>query len=222
MPGLYCVISRVLSSNIYVVEISNSELLVIDTGFKPYTEAAVQLMRRYGLEPGNVVSIVNTHCHFDHITGNSVFLRENPGARIAMHELDARFVREGDVETIDPFGVGREYVDTMRVDYELREGVKIRAGDYEFTVLHTPGHTPGSICLFDEDRRVLISGDTVFLEGVGRCDLPYSDCRKLVDSLRKLAELDVEMLLPGHGDIARNNGRRYIVEGLELARYSSL
>jgi glyoxylase-like metal-dependent hydrolase (beta-lactamase superfamily II) len=82
----------------------------------------------------------------------------------------------------------------------LQEG-DLRLGDLNFQVLVTPGHSPGSICLYWEDRRALFTGDVVFNQGLGRTDLPGGSGDLLKLSIRRLAALDVEILLPGHGEV---------------------
>lgn len=209
LPGLLCVPSRSLDSNVYIVR-GDDGLLVVDTGLGLSVEQVFAEMRRAGLDPGEVRLVVNTHCHLDHVGGNDAFLRASPRARVAVHEADAEFLVRGVAEAVEPLGVGRSLVKPTRVDVRLRDGSRVGVGDFEFTVIHTPGHTPGSICLYDEERRVLISGDTVFLEGIGRYDFPYSSYEDLVRSLERLAGLDVEALLPGHGPFSRRDGSRYI------------
>ncbi len=87
----------------------------------------------------------------------------------------------------------------------LKDG-SLNLGKKRFRVLLTPGHSPGSICLYWEERKVLISGDTLFYLGVGRTDLPGGDVHLLADSITKLAKLDIELLVPGHGEIVRGKG----------------
>jgi hydroxyacylglutathione hydrolase len=85
-----------------------------------------------------------------------------------------------------------------RVDFYLKEG-DLQLGKHEFQVLETPGHSPGSLCLYWPRHRVLISGDVVFMQSVGRVDLPGGDAPTLKKSIERLGELPVELLIPGHG-----------------------
>jgi glyoxylase-like metal-dependent hydrolase (beta-lactamase superfamily II) len=84
----------------------------------------------------------------------------------------------------------------MKVAAKLKEGDEI----FGFKVLHTPGHSPGSICLFDPKAKILISGDTVFSDGVGRIDLPGGSEADMEKSLERISQLKVEKILPGHGE----------------------
>jgi len=77
----------------------------------------------------------------------------------------------------------------------------LKIGNLNFEVIHTPGHSPGSVCLYWPDRKTLFTGDVVFNQGVGRTDLPGGDGEKLKESIRKISRLDVDYLLTGHGDI---------------------
>ena len=91
-------------------------------------------------------------------------------------------------------------MDAIMPDFFLQEG-DLSLGNLEVKVFHTPGHSPGSVCLYLTDQKVLFTGDVVFKEGLGRTDLPGGDGSKLKASIRRLAELDVEWLLSGHGDV---------------------
>ncbi len=103
----------------------------------------------------------------------------------------------------------------------LKEGDKIEVGDLSFTVLHTPGHSPGSIVLHDKESRSAIVGDTVFCDGgVGRWDLPGGDLGQLISSLKRLGELGLKNMYPGHGPYAEGDAQmhmrlaaKYIEEG---------
>jgi glyoxylase-like metal-dependent hydrolase (beta-lactamase superfamily II) len=88
----------------------------------------------------------------------------------------------------------------LEPDILLQEG-DMRIGDLTFQVFHTPGHSPGSICVYWPERKVLFTGDVVFHKGVGRTDLPGGQGEDLKASIRKLSQLQVDHLLPGHGDV---------------------
>ncbi|MCK4247341.1 MAG: MBL fold metallo-hydrolase, partial [Methanomicrobia archaeon] len=74
---------------------------------------------------------------------------------------------------------------------------------YRLEVLHTPGHTDGSICLYDEAKKIMFSGDTFFIDGIGRTDLPSGNEEALKESLERLASLDIEKVYPGHGRVGK-------------------
>ena len=85
-------------------------------------------------------------------------------------------------------------------DFFLTEG-SLDIGDVHLPVFHTPGHSPGSVCLYWPDEKALVSGDLIFKEGLGRTDLPGGDGDLIKKSIKRMAELDVEWVLPGHGEI---------------------
>lgn len=139
--------------------------------------------------------IVLTHAHWDHVADASQ-VASDTGARIAAHSLDAARLAQPQRSAVMP---GVE-IGPIRVTEPLADGDALRLGGVAFTVLHTPGHTPGSICLHDGSDKVLLSGDTLFAAGMGRVDLPGGDERQMVASLRRLAALPAETrVLPGHG-----------------------
>jgi len=117
-----------------------------------------------------VVAGLLTHTHFDHANGVDELIRKT-GCRIYVHEHEAKYLKE----------FRRDLVET-------REGMKIRIGGLELTVLHTPGHTEGAQCFLTGD--IVITGDTLFPGACGRCDLPGGDEEKMAQSLKRLAELD--------------------------------
>jgi len=143
----------------------------------------------------NIKLLVNTHCHFDHIGGNKKF-RDWLKLAVAVHSADKKSVETGQGTMSELFG---QKYRIMGVDKALKSGALIKTTNFVFEVIHTPGHTPGSICLYDRDKRILISGDTLFENSVGRTDLSGGDHEQLMDSLRRLSELQIEYLLPGHG-----------------------
>src|SRR3989338_9044911 len=138
--------------------------------------------------------VVNTHCHFDHCGGDGYFFN----AQIAMHELDSPVLEAGDTQksVADAFDATLK---PKKVARRLKDGDIIQAGPLTLEVLHTPGHTPGSICLYEKKQKILFSGDTLFADGVGRIDLPGGNEEQLADSIERILSLDVQKLLPGHG-----------------------
>ena len=134
--------------------------------------------------------IMNTHGHGDHIGANSYF-----HAPIYIHADDADSLTSPSKNLSSLFGFS---VQSRPASYFLRDGEKITIDGLEFMVIHTPGHTAGSVCLLY--RNVLFSGDTLFCEGVGRTDLPGGSLEKLKESIQKLYKLpDSTIVYPGHG-----------------------
>lgn len=134
--------------------------------------------------------LVITHCHFDHI-------QHIPDCEIAASEKTAKHLEKLD-EAVLTVSSPRK-LKPVKVDRILKGGDNIKTGKYNFVVLETPGHTDGSICLYDEKHGILFSGDTMFGDGVyGRTDLPTGDNRALSESVKKLEKLKVNIMLPGH------------------------
>ncbi|MEA2519439.1 MAG: hydroxyacylglutathione hydrolase [Chloroflexota bacterium] len=137
--------------------------------------------------------IVSTHCHWDHI-GDNAAVADATGAQIGVHALD----RDG---LLRPVPLSAPFAIPPSVPaVELAEGGEIRFGSLRLTVLHTPGHTPGSVSLWAADEGLLFSGDTLFAGGWGRIDLPGGSAEAMVASLGRLAGMEpILAVLPGHG-----------------------
>jgi len=202
-----------LDSNIYLI--IDKVVTLIDSGTGRNFKMVRQNLSNLGLRPSDVKLLINTHCHFDHVGGNLDFLKA--GCEIAIHESEADLLRRGDglVTMAQFFG---ENLGPIEVARELHEGDRINLGKFVLEVIHTPGHTQGSICLHEPYLGVLFSGDTVFCGDVGRTDLPTSDGAALVRSLRKLAGLRLRSLYPGHGPSAEEDAHELILMALESIR----
>lgn len=143
-----------------------------------------------------VLSIVNTHGHWDHIADN-VTLAGATGAQICAHSWDAARMSDPTL-TMDEHT--RFKVAPSRAERYLNQGDQVVAGDISLEILHTPGHSPGSICLYDPVGHTLFSGDTLLRMGVGRTDIAGGSSDRMRESLGKLAALpDDTRVYPGHG-----------------------
>lgn len=176
-------------ANAYVID-----TILIDAGAIPMAVAPHR---------DRITTIVLTHCHYDH-TAYLPEISKMCGATIAIHTLDAPALTD-DLESVAlMFG---ERAPPVRPDRLLSEGDTIGS----LQVLHTPGHTRGSICLYDQVSGALFSGDTVFTEGsFGRYDLPGGSLEHLRQSISRLASLRVRSLYPGHGVPVEEGGDRHI------------
>ncbi len=145
----------------------------------------------------SVVAIINTHCHFDHVGGNAYY-KEKYGVLLSIGYYDVDCLKRAHLEA-RIFGV---YIkESPKPDCALDDGDVINVGSSKFSVIHTPGHTLGSICLYEPKGKILFSGDTLFFESVGRWDLPGGDYAALMSSLKRLFELPDDVIVyPGHGD----------------------
>ncbi len=186
-------LSRVIgpiATNVHLLADSRSrEAIAIDTAMPCLAWIAETLAER----DWTLKLIVSTHGHWDHI-GDNAAVAEHTGAQIAVHPLD----RER-LERPQPLYAPFEIPPSVPA-VELAEGGVVRFGEVRLRVLHTPGHTEGSVCLLSEDDGLLYSGDTLFAAGWGRVDLPGGDPAAMVDSIGRLAALEDRVaVLPGHG-----------------------
>jgi len=178
-----------LAANCYVVH-SGAEAIVVDPGGE--SSEIMAYLKEHQLR---VIALINTHGHADHIGGNAWFAQQT-GAPVWIHSLDAPYLTDENLN-LAPF-VGQEFPSITPARL-LNDGDEIALGDETITVVHTPGHTPGGISLYWPGH--LITGDTLFREGVGRTDLPGGDGSVLRDSLIKLGRLPLDTVVyPGHGE----------------------
>lgn len=194
MSSIVFILGYNYDSNYFLVD----DNILVDTGAGLNKEYLFSKLRENNVEPTDIELIVNTHCHFDHIGGNHFF----PDAKVAIHKLDALSIKNK-----DSLGTSMSVFDNpgnCRVDIELEDGDEIA----DFKVIHTPGHTKGGICLWDGEN--LISGDTIFAGGgVGRMDIG-GDYQDMINSVKRLTELNVKNIYPGHGPIVEGNGKEHI------------
>lgn len=176
--------------------------ILIDAGVSPI---ALEPVRE------QIDRIVLTHCHYDH-TAYTREIAHLCDADVSIHTLDAPFLRDDRKSVALMFG---ERAPPILPEHLLQGGDRIG----ELEVLHTPGHTPGSICLYHREGRLLFSGDTIFPEGsFGRYDLPGGDLAALRRSVDALSRLRVEGLYPGHGMPVWAGGSRHIAASCEGLR----
>ncbi len=178
------------STNVHVLaDPRTGEAIAIDTATPSLAWIADELAAR----GWTLKLIVSTHGHWDHI-GDNTAVAEHTGAGIAVHPLDRERLTDP-----QPLFAPFEIVPSVPA-VDLAEGGVIRFGELRLTVLHTPGHTEGSVCLLAGDEAWLFSGDTLFAGAWGRTDLPGGDDAAMVASLARLAGLeDAIGVFPGHG-----------------------
>jgi glyoxylase-like metal-dependent hydrolase (beta-lactamase superfamily II) len=148
-----------------------------------------------GLKPDDIDLIICTHAHPDHLEAVQLFKQKS--ALFTLHETEWQWVTTVGKQMSAALGID---IDVLSPDFFLKEGELCLEG-LEMQVFLTPGHSPGSICLYWPTQRALFSGDLVFKEGLGRTDLPGGDGAKIKESIKRMSQLDVELLLAGHGEI---------------------
>jgi glyoxylase-like metal-dependent hydrolase (beta-lactamase superfamily II) len=180
----------VLATNLHVIADERTrEAIAIDTAIPCLEWIAGELEAR----EWTLKLIVSTHGHWDHI-GDNARVAEHTGAQIAVHPLD-----RDRLTNPRPIWAPFEIPPSVPA-VELADGGEIRFGSIRLEVLHTPGHTEGSVCLWSADDGLLFSGDTLFAAGWGRVDLPGGSAEQMVESLGRLTTLDDGVtVLPGHG-----------------------
>ncbi len=179
-----------LFTNCYIVACPQTrEAIIIDPGFETITEAA-EIFRYIDGEALKLKFIINTHGHPDHICGNG-FVKEKFKAPILIHEGDANMLGTFAAKF---FG----FKNSPPADILLKDGDTISFGSLNLKVMHTPGHSPGSISLLGEKE--VFTGDTLFAGSIGRTDLPQGSKKEMKNSLKKLTSLpDFFKVYPGHG-----------------------
>jgi glyoxylase-like metal-dependent hydrolase (beta-lactamase superfamily II) len=157
--------------------------------------------------------LILTHRHYDHVGGANAMLKEF-GPEIYIGKDDAAPLREGDrASTLGAeFGGPLEKMDVK----DLNDGDVIDIGDHKFRIISTPGHTIGSISLYDEITGALFTGDTAFVGGVGKWTLPTGSADMLINSLNKLSKLKINGFYPGHGPYIEKGGNEHIINALRM------
>lgn len=182
-----------LSVNCFIVgDETTREGIIVDPGADAGKVLAA--VKGHGL---TIKYVINTHGHFDHVGGNREVLAAT-GSKLLIHRDDVPFLsRAADVATM--YGLMTE--NSPAPDLFLEDGLLITFGGHELSILHTPGHTPGGCCLYLEAQGKVITGDTLFAEGVGRTDFPGSSHEALMEGIRtRLMTLpDSTAAYPGHG-----------------------
>lgn len=186
-------------TNCYIVQDDNSTF-IIDAPAPG--EVIINKLKQNKLIPD---LLILTHGHFDHVLGIKELKKEFPNIKIAISAHDSKYLLDGGDRITRDIAFFNEdlfynkmvsYLPVCKADIILKEGDVIKG----LTVIETPGHTPGSICLLSDSERVLFSGDTLFQNSIGRTDFYNSNYSDMVKSLEKLKSLDDDIIvLPGHG-----------------------
>lgn len=182
--------------NTYLVWDETGECLVVDPAF--YGAEEQEKLKSIIHDKGLILTgQLNTHCHVDHILGVN-YMKSEYGFPVRAHQEELKIIKNAPLMG-DLFGWIVDPIDG--IDEFLEEGVEIPVGRHKLKILHVPGHSPGSVALFSDDGRFVITGDALFQGSIGRTDLPGGDYDTLIRSIGgKLLPLPSEtMVCPGHG-----------------------
>ncbi len=184
--------------NTYILYHSSGECIIIDPGcyFDDEKEVIETFITDNGLKP---VMLLNTHCHLDHVFGNK-FIAETYRLTLHIHPL------EKEIFNLAPASgllYDLPFDNYSGVFLWLNEGDTLRLGEDEMSVIHVPGHSPGSVCFYCKSQKFLIGGDVLFQRSIGRTDLPGGDHDTLLQQIRKKIFVlpDDVIVYPGHGAV---------------------
>lgn len=190
-----CLVLGAFQTNCYVLRAGETakDCLIIDTGLE--AGELVGFLQRHNLKP---VAVVLTHGHADHIAGLIELRRRFQNIKVYIHKLDAGMLT-GEKDNLSSMA-GMSF-SSEPPDFALEQGDTINQANIRLDVLHTPGHTPGGICLYSKDEGIVFVGDTLFADSVGRTDMPGGSNTQLIKGIKqKLLTLPGETIVyPGHG-----------------------
>lgn len=180
---------------------TSREAIVIDPGDE--IEAVLEILQKHGL---TAKQIVITHAHIDHV-GGAMKLKAATGAPILLNQNDTALLKMLDLQAA---WLGMRAPGVVEIDQSLKDGDVVRVSGIEANVLHTPGHTEGSVCLLFEPQKTLVAGDTLFAGSIGRTDLPGGSYDKIIRSLhdKVLVLADDIQVVPGHGPLTTIGAER--------------
>ena len=210
MVEVHKVSGAAFDGNVYLV--LDEKPILVDAGMM--AGPTLKNIKKF-IDPAKIELIVLTHCHHDH-SGAAPALKEATGARLMLSEKEVGCIGDELASVAYLFG---QQAPEYRVDETLKEGMVLDIGKWKLEVMETPGHSTGSLCLYERTEKVLFSGDTVFPDGnIGRTDMFGGSTDELVRSIQRLTELDVKVMYPGHMDITSQNVNRQIQMSLRFAK----
>lgn len=188
LDGLHAFIWRVYTQNNCNTYLLDGGLnILVDPGHLHLFENVLQNLNGVGVPPDRIDLVIATHGHPDHLEAVQGL---GKSAMFAMSAEEYRFISE----------LAGQYFKIPEPHFFLKEGDLV-IGEEMFEVIATPGHSPGSICLYWPVKKALFTGDVVFSQSIGRSDLPGGNGGMLKESIKRLSEMDVDYILSGHGEI---------------------
>lgn len=210
MVEVHKVSGAAFDGNVYLI--LDKRPILVDAGMM--AGPTLKNIKRF-IDPAKIEMIVLTHCHHDH-SGAAPELKAATGARLLLSEKEVGAVGDDLASVAYLFG---QQAPQYEVDETLKEGMVLDIGEWKLEVMETPGHSTGSLCLYEPRAKVLFSGDTVFPDGnIGRTDMYGGSTPDLVASIERLTGLDVEIMYPGHMEITGRDVKRQIQMSLRFAK----
>jgi glyoxylase-like metal-dependent hydrolase (beta-lactamase superfamily II) len=212
--NLYWYYYEGFKNNCNTIVIKNERCILIDPGHSWNLESLLQKIRKDKINPKNIDFIFNSHSHPDHCESNGI-LSKPSNAKISMHELEAKYLQNDGGMLFKMFELE---IPDFNIDFFLEDSFELDGLKLE--IIYTPGHSPGSICVYWPEKKVLICGDLIFAYSFGRTDLPGGDASLIKKSIEEVSKMDIEYLLPGHGNIIKHkinvkNNFDYVLKMLE-------
>ncbi len=184
-------------TNCYILRKSETakDCVVIDTGLE--ADKLIDFLGEHKLKPA---AVVLTHGHIDHVAGVAVLRKNYPDVKVYIHKLDAEMLRETASNVSARIGRRPSTLDIIGTDFLIEGAGIIEQADIKLEVLHTPGHTPGGVCLYSKNEGIVFTDDTLFANGVGRTDLG-GNMEQLIKSIKEELFIlpDETAVYPGHG-----------------------
>ena len=202
----------IAETNCYLIADETTGKAVLFDAPNDTTALLLDEVKRRGWD---LIGLWLTHGHFDHLADHAVVTRRFPSAKVLMHKLDESKLA---TPVTAAFGLPFE-IPLRKADEYVEDGQELKIGNIACRVLHTPGHSPGHVMFHFPRERILIGGDLIIMNAVGRTDFPDSDYAQLQQSIRKVMALPGEtQLLPGHGPPSKLHEEResneYVMEAL--------
>jgi hydroxyacylglutathione hydrolase len=210
MVEVHKVSGAAFDGNVYLI--LDKRPILVDAGMM--AAPTLRNIKKF-IDPAKIEMIVLTHCHHDH-SGAAPELKAVTGARLLLSEKEVGAVGDDLASVAYLFG---QQAPAYEVDETLKEGMVLDTGEWKLEVMETPGHSTGSLCLYEPRAKVLFSGDTVFPDGnIGRTDMYGGSTPDLVASIERLTGIDVEIMYPGHMEITGRDVKKQIQMSLRFSK----
>jgi len=202
---------------------SSQDLSLIDVGLTGKGDYKIQSIQKGGIKLSWIKRVIMTHTHLDHIGCLAEIQKQLPWAELWMHQSEADLLEQGDERAVYGMDIFRGFCEEQfglkpgafkfKVNRKLQGGETLELGETAWEVIHIPGHSMGSIGLYHRPMKILVPGDVVYADhAIGRYDLFGANGPELKKSLIRLAELGVDILLPGHNQIVKGLPKGYILK----------